>query len=310
MKFKRKVQMFRDFGFSVGFSSMCSSALRYPMALTRWKDKCILDWLRKKYSGVIQNHRQKKFAADTVSDTPPAIWSVWWQGEKNAPELVKMCFAAINAHRGVHPFRIITSENFREYIDLPEHITRKVQEGTITLTHLSDIIRFYLLAKYGGLWLDATILPVRDVPEEIYSYDYYVIRHAENPYSYGVNRDRWISFLQAAKKGSALCAFGYEFLAEYWKEQNMLIDYMLIDYALELAYQEFPEYRKFLDAVPLNNPEVDSLRPILNEEWNSGKLEELSASTDFFKLTYKHRLEKNISGQETFYGHLVKTSGV
>ena len=297
--------MFRDFGFRAGFSSMCSSALRYPMALTRWKDKCILDFLREKYSSVIRNHRQEKFTADTISDTPPAIWSVWWQGEENAPDLVNMCFTAINAHRGAHPFRIITSENFREYIDLPEHITRKVQEGTITLTHLSDILRFYLLARYGGLWLDATILPVRDIPEEIYSYDYYVIRHAENSYSYGVNRDRWISFLQAAKKGNALCSFGYEFLAEYWKEQNMLIDYMLIDYALELAYQEFPEYVKFLEGVPLNNPEVDSLRPIMNEVWDSGKFEELSASTDFFKLTYKHVLRKEIAGKKTFYGHLV-----
>ena len=303
MKFKHKIQMFKDFGFLVGFSSACSSALRYPMALTRWKDRCILGWLREKYSSVIKNHKQKIFTIEEKSDTP-AIWSVWWQGEQNAPELVRMCFAAINAHRGAHPFRIITRENFREYIALPEHITRKVQDGTITLTHLSDIIRFYLLAEYGGLWLDATILPVRDIPEEIFSYDYYVIRHEENPYSYGVNRDRWISFLQAAKKGNPLCRFGYEFLAEYWKEQNMLIDYMLIDYALELAYREFPEYRRFLDGVPENNPEVDSLRPIMNEEWNSQKFAVLSESTDFFKLTYKHSLMKTISGHETFYGHL------
>ena len=170
--------------------------------------------------------------------------------------------------------------------------------------HLSDIIRFCLLAEYGGLWLDATILPVRDIPEEIYSYDYYVIRHAENPRSYGVNRDRWISFIQAAKKGNPLSRFGYEFLAEYWKEQNMLIDYMLIDYALETAYQEFPEYRRFLDDVPENNPEVDSLRPILNDEWDSQKFAVLSESTDFFKLTWKHKFVKTISGQETFYGHL------
>ena len=304
MKFKHKVRMFRDFGFRVGFSSACSSALRYPMALTRWKDRCILDFLREKYSGIIQNHRQSHLQ-EVLTAEPPAVWSVWWQGEDNAPELVKMCFAAINAHRGAHPFRIITRDNFTDYIDLPEHITRKVQEGTITLTHLSDIIRFYLLARYGGLWLDATILPVRDIPEEIYSYDYYVIRHAENPYSYGVNRDRWISFLQAAKKENPLCKFGYDFLAEYWKEQNTLIDYMLIDYALELAYQEFPEYVKFLEGVPLNNPEVDSLRPILNDEWDSQKFAALSGATDFFKLTYKHVLRKESAGRETFYGHLL-----
>ena len=129
MKFRKKVQMFRDFGFLVGFSSACSSALRYPMALTRWKDRCILDWLRKKYSTVIKNHKQKIFTIEEKSDTP-AIWSVWWQGEENAPELVRMCFAAIRKHQCAHPFRIITEANYRDYIDLPEHIIRKVQEGT------------------------------------------------------------------------------------------------------------------------------------------------------------------------------------
>ena len=307
MKLKRKLQMYKEFGFKVAFSSACSSALRHPMAITHWKNKCITDWLRTKYSSVIQKHRQKFFSTADNSDTPAAIWSIWWQGEDSAPELVKMCFSAINRYRGSHPFKIITRNNFKDYIDLPEHIIRKVQGGIITLTHLSDIIRFYLLAHYGGLWLDATILPVRDIPAEIFSYDYYVIRHEENPCSYGVNRDRWISFLQAAKKGSPLCTFGYDFLAEYWKEQTILIDYMLIDYALETAYQEFPEYRNFLQAVPMNNPDVDNLRPILGEKWDSQKFAELSASTDFFKLTYKHTFSKAKHGQDTFYGHFIRS---
>ena len=147
---------------------------------------------------------------------------------------------------------------------------------------------------------------MRDIPEEIFGRDYYVIRHEDNPRSYGVNRDRWITFLQAARKGNSLCKFGYDFLAEYWKEQNSLIDYMLIDYAVEIAYEEFPECRRMLDAVPLNNSEVDSLRPVLNDEWDAEEFRRLAKATQFFKLTYKHKYVKAKHGRETFYGHIAK----
>lgn len=297
--------MYKEFGFLVAFSSACSSALRFPMAITRWKDRCIVRWLKKKYSSVILRHRQYATPKENSGEVP-VIWSVWWQGTENVPDLVKMCFASINMHRGEHSFIIITKDNYRKYIDLPEHIIRKVQAGIITLTHLSDIIRFCLLAKYGGLWVDATILATENISAEIFGYDYYVIRHEENPGSYGVNRDRWISFLQAGKKGNQLCKFGYDFLVEYWKDRNFLIDYMLIDYAIEIAYEEFPECKRLIDAVPLNNPAVDSLRPIMNEEYDAVSFEKLMEATNFFKLTYKHKLVKAKDDHETFYGRLAR----
>lgn len=305
MDLKHKIRMFRNFGFKVGLSSACSSALRYPMAVTRWKDKCILDWLRKKYSTVIQKYRHKVSGiTSSHSYSTAPIWSVWWQGEENAPELVKMCFASINKHRGTHTFRIITEANYREYIDLPEHIIRKVQDRTISLTHFSDILRVYLLYHYGGLWLDATMLAADGIPEEIFTREFFSIKMGFNPKSYAVTMGRWASFLQAAHKGSMLCGFALDFHVEYWKEQIMPVDYILIDYIYALAYEEFPECRQLLDSVPVNNKDTYNLMPLLNAKWDSQKFAELSASTSFFKLSWKHKFVKTISGQETFYGHL------
>ena len=307
MNIKKKIQLFKEFGFLVGFSSACSSAIRFPMAITRWKDHCILRWLKKHYSDVILKYKKGNIPSliSVPSSIPAPIWSVWWQGEENAPEIVKMCFASVNQHRGEHPFRIITKDNYQEYISLPEHVVEKVLSGVITLTHLSDIIRLYLLSHYGGLWLDATILVMDDIPETIFNSKYYIIRHELNPNSYGVNLDRWISFLQAAKKGNLLCGFAYDLLCEYWKERTSLIDYMLIDYAIELVCEELPECRELLDSVPLNNRRVDELRPLLNCPWNPSVLEDLKTDTLFFKLTWKHKFYRTISGHETIYGHLV-----
>ena len=217
------------------------------MAVTRWKDRCIVNWLKKNYKNVILKYKQKSFTKNH-SDTKKIIWSIWWQGEENAPEVVKICFENMRENCASHELKIITKDNYTNYINLPEHIIKKVEAGMITLTHLSDILRFYLLSRYGGMWIDATILVTEKIPEEIFEREYYVIRHEKNFNSYGVNMDRWITFLQAAKKDNILCSFGYDFLIEYWKERTSLIDYMLIDYAVEIAYEEFSKCREILDS--------------------------------------------------------------
>ncbi len=312
MDIKHKIRMFRNFGFRVSFASACSSAFRRPMSITRWKDKCILDWLRENYSTVIQNHKHKvsgcsSGTAQENSYSNAPIWSVWWQGEDNAPEIVKICADSVKRHKGTHPFRLITRENFREYIDLPEHITSKVQDKTMSITHFSDIVRVYLLYHYGGLWLDATMLVTDDIPEEIFTREFFSIKTGFNPKSFSVPMGRWSSFFQAAHKGDMLCGFALDLHAAYWKEHNMPVDYILIDYIYALAYEEFPECRQLLDSVPVNNKDTENLMPILNQKWDSRKYAQLTESTRFFKLSWKHKYVQDISGQETFYGHILAT---
>ena len=190
MEIKKKIVLFNEFGPLVGFSSACSSAIRYPMAITRWKDRCILRWMKEHYGDIIQKYKQKKICSLNGENPvdPAPIWSVWWQGVENAPEMVKMCFASVNRHRGKHPFIIITKDNYQEYVRLPEYILKKVDSGVLRLTHFSDIIRLYLLTHYGGLWLDATIYVTDTIPEEIFSSKYYSIKPGFDPRSHSVTQ--------------------------------------------------------------------------------------------------------------------------
>ena len=82
---------------------------------------------------------------------------------------------------------------------------------------------------------------------------------------------------------------------------------MFLDYIIALAYEELPEFRIMFDSVPLNNPEIDSLQPLLNLPYDKKKFADLTKSTNFFKLTYKHKFVKNVSGSETFYGKLIES---
>ena len=51
------------------------------------------------------------------------VWSCWWQGEDNAPQLVKKCWECQgkNIPEGVEHI-IIIWENYRNYIEFPEYI--------------------------------------------------------------------------------------------------------------------------------------------------------------------------------------------
>jgi hypothetical protein len=47
------------------------------------------------------------------------------------PDIVKACYNSIQKHACNHPVILITEENFRNYIDMPEYIINKQKEGYI-----------------------------------------------------------------------------------------------------------------------------------------------------------------------------------
>ena len=305
MNFSRFRELYSHFGADIAFSALAAS--RFWRA-SKLKHKCILRYLKQHYSGFIASYVNRVNIAHNDNGVP-AIWSMWWQGTENLPDVVKICYASFRKYCGIHPVKILTSENFREYVNLPDYIFDKVDSGAITLTHLSDIARFYLLYHYGGLWLDSTIYITNGIPESIFESEYYTVKRKLTPRNRNVAQDRWTNFLHAAKKGNALCGFVLDFFLEYWRTQEKLIDYFLIDYAINIAYDELPECRKILDAVPCVNYDLYRLENIMNHEWSAEEWEALKNSTHFSKLAWrKPGKMAALFGKKTIYAHLLAES--
>ena len=155
--------------------------------------------------------------------------------------------------------------------------------------------------------MDSTIFVADRIPEEIFTAEYFTVKRSLALQDSHVAQGRWTGFLQAAQKGNKLCGFAYELMLEYWKTHESLFDYVFIDYIIALAYEEFSDVKKLLDDLPINNSAVDDLQPLLNLPFDEKKFEELKSSTMFFKLTYKNKFEKNISGVPTFYGKMLES---
>ena len=275
------------------------------------KHKRIMRYLRENYGYVISKFTPPQSKPKHVSEFKGVIWSMWWQGEANCPDVIKLCLASIRKHCGSHRLIVITKDNYQDYITLPQHIISKVKLNNITLTHLSDIIRVNLLAKYGGLWMDSTLFAAGDIPEEIFSMELYTIKRVSKPnYSNSViSWSRWTSYcLSAPDSNSLLFAFMSELFSEYWKTHDTLIDYLLVDYVIAIAFEEFSEIYQAWNKIPVNNTCCWALSHggFLKEEWDSEKYSRLIANNTFFKLTYKDNFTRETSlGKETTYGHLL-----
>lgn len=86
------------------------------------------------------------------------IWVFWWTGEETAPEIVKACIKSIRRNANGHRVIFLSKDNLHDYVTLPDFIEKKHNDGNIGHAHYSDIVRISLLAEYGGVWIDSTVL--------------------------------------------------------------------------------------------------------------------------------------------------------
>ena len=199
------------------------------------KDKIVLNYIEKQYGNFISQYTPCSLPPKMQLENLP-IWVCWLQGEENAPALVKKCISSIRQHANGHEVIILTENNIKKYIDIPEYIIENAQRGILSRTNFSDIVRFALLASYGGMWIDATFFLTQNLPESYFSYPIFSAAKQPEPKdrrNVCISRYRWTtSFIGASDANNILFCFIRDFLYEYEKNEIVFIDYLLIDYLI------------------------------------------------------------------------------
>lgn len=231
------------------------------------------------------------------------IWVLWLQGEENAPQLVKKCISSIRKHANGHPVILLTADNITEYVHFPEYIQKKYAKGIITNQNYSDLIRFYLLSHYGGLWCDATIFITAPLPQEIFLYDFYSGKqHVYSEIADFVPDGKWCAFLLESKPGNNITTLEYELMLHYWKDEEHLVDYYLVDYIMDYLYRHNEECRKLIDKVPYNNQDIFKVVDNLNVNVSSHEFENLIQNNVFQKLSWRVTPSND---SQTYYNRLI-----
>ncbi len=220
------------------------------------------------------------------------------------PCIPRLCLDYVRKNANGHPVVVLTDKNLNHYAQLPEHILRLYRKGRFTTTHLSDFVRLALLAKHGGLWVDATLLVTRPLPDDIFNVPFFTVKNP--PFGHFPGECRWTGFCLAAWKNHPLIVNAYRLLVGYWRHEETQIDYFLIDFIFDLLYHTDPASHQAVDAVPYSNQGIHCLEPLLPRKYDTAQLTELMHSNYLFKLSWKTHSEADLTrDSESLYNHLL-----
>ena len=179
----------------------------------------------------------------------------------------------------------------------------KWEKGIITRTHMTDLLRLELLIKYGGTWIDSTVLctsSIEEIPEYYFGSDLFFYQTLK-PGRDGQATVLSSWYMSATTNNKILMATRY-LCYEYWKKNNDMVDYFLLHdfFQIVLEYYE-DDWHK---VVPVSNSAPHILLLRLFDKYDEKMLEYIKNQTPFHKLSYKFTDElKSLEG--TFYKWLV-----
>lgn len=237
-------------------------------------------------------------------------WTCWWQGEEEAPALVKAC---INSQKKNLPHEVehivVTEKNCKNYIEFPDYIMNKVNDGSITLTTFSDMLREKLLYKYGGIWFDATVLIHKPFPAEFFELPLYTCRGQNYHFS---SYSQWSLWCMGGVRKNEIFKCVFDLFSEYYRFNNKIKYYLTVDYFIKAALAYVDGADVLYNEVPINNENADKLAEGLKEEYSQSLFERLTYDTYLSKLTTKHfdgRNGENFEGfsDKSIYAYILRS---
>ena len=213
------------------------------------------------------------------------IFSIWLQGERSAPDIVKACWRSIraNSSRGLV---VLDSGSLGDWIELPPHVTDKWRRGLIKPAHFTDICRVALLYRYGGYWMDATDFLPAELPEWIDDRDFFV-------YMSGERLRGWYAYIQncfiRARRGNYLLALWLNAMLVYWSHEDSAIDYFVHQLLFRKAVESDPRAAGLFAAMPklVQDPTHELWFGNASKPFDPELFRSLTAAAAFQKTEYR-----------------------
>ena len=229
------------------------------------------------------------------------VWFCWLQGMDEAPELVRACLESIK--RNVTENVVVVDErNYTEYVALPDYVVEKYRKGRIPGALFSDMLRLELLIKYGGTWIDSTVLATergsdaKPSWQEITDSELFIYRYYRKGRVVGISN--W--FIHA-KKGNMLLRDLRDMLYAYWRDYDCTVEYYIFHLFFRVVARRYPE---MIAKMPKGNSyHALLLRDRIDQPFDKVWWEKLKANVPFHKLNYR-KVPNNASG--TFYEYIIK----
>ena len=263
----------------------------YPEVLKRVEPMLIA-----KYGSRIQEFKDFKGSREIKHNHPKQIWWCWLQGKEQAPPVVQACYASLNRHlvqevQGSsegYEIKVIDAGNWKMYVELPDYIVKKWEKKLIPPALFTDLLRLQLLIKYGGTWIDSTVLCTgfngsRD--QEFKNYlnaDLFLFQYTPEGTTTDICISNW--FISARSNNEVLMTLR-NMLFAYWKDYNCTLDYYIFHLFFAMVAKEYPEE---IAAMPYGY----SMRSLTllhhwNETFSQKQWDRLVSKVSFHKLAFR-----------------------
>ena len=259
--------------------------------------------LEKRYKKEI-NEFQSNYKDNELHDTSNKVWVCWFQGIDNAPDVVKKCYESLKVILTDREIILVTSDNMCDYVEFPDFILEKWKAGQITHTHMTDLLRLELLIKYGGMWIDATVLCIsrrEEIPDYFFNSDlflYQTLKPGRDGQALPVS-----SWLISAKTNNKILMETRFLCYEYWKKNTEMVDYFLFHDFLTIALEH--NEKEWKKIIPRDNAAPHMLLLRFFDEYDEETWNAIKQQTPFHKLTYKFS-EEQAKIRNTFFCRMME----
>lgn len=283
---------------------------RYTWSISQWALKKKTAWLDSYFENDINAISEAPYDHNLLTAADFKIWVFWGQGEAAMPPLVKACYRQLT--RFNDNVLLITYDNVGTYLDLPDIVYQKVHNSKLSWAHFSDIVRTSLLAKYGGLWLDATVwvsgkLPIDKIIEMPFWSANYKSEHTPLDVCFWTSGEwNWSTWCMSANHThSQLFCFVSFMMQKVACNKPVWPDYVFQDYLIHYACRHDASIRIDMENMKIHNPNRNKLSSLMNEEFDSKIYKTLIQSDFVHKLSFKSKYMVRHHTNYTFGGTIL-----
>lgn len=278
------------------FKRVCWCAFhRKPIKTVYYDTNRMVDpILLEKYDSLIKESLAKYNKLALHHERTNIIWFCWLQGEEQMPDIIRACYNSRFRHIEGREVKFIDEKNWREYISIPDYLVEKHEKGAMPAAMFTDLIRLELLIKYGGSWIDSTVLCTGGFDPELLNADIFM-------YQYGKNQGLSNWFITSCTNNPMLMVIR-DVLHQYWMDYDVVLNYYIFHLIFGRLMSEYPELisrMPYADSYPALKLVYNWDKSFRQETWDK-----LTAKVHFHKLTYKVKdATKNNKGN--YYNHIL-----
>lgn len=247
--------------------------------------------LKQRYGKMIDQALQKNRSNEDIkkSGVPHIIWTCWLQGMEKAPPLVRACISSQKKVFSDYEHRVLTLDNYRQWIEIPEYVKRKYAKGRIPSASFSDLLRLAVLKKYGGVWMDATVLctgfgndTLKNQWHNVMNSHFTLCRYYQRGAKAPIGLSTW---LIAATQDNIIINTVNDMLMAYWHDYDCTIDYYMIHLFIDMCMKAIPDTAQRMPK--MNSRYCLMLGNCLYADYNELAWRDLIAHVGIHKLNYR-----------------------